>query len=150
MVYRKDKRKIKMLASCKTCIPGTLILSLLVWIILYHVNVHQPLSLYFSPPIPNTKQVSNDKTFIPATLIQKKEPGYNFRKAMDGLNSLKVGMDDPRLIRLIRDYYIEPPSTLPYVLKKPNRLEYSNGQTPFVDSRLNYIVSICNIIILFL
>ncbi|XP_021374161.1 protein Star-like [Mizuhopecten yessoensis] len=58
---------------------------------------------------------------------------------MADMNSAKVDQAEPRLVELIRDYYIEAPSLEPYNLDFPNRLEYSNGQTPLVDSRLNYM-----------
>ena len=61
---------------------------------------------------------------------------------MDELNKENVAQDDQRLIRLIRDFYIDPPSDLPYNLKNLDRQDYSKGQTPFVDSRLNYMVGI--------
>ena len=59
---------------------------------------------------------------------------------MEGLNAVRVSQDDPDLIKLIRDYYIEPPSLLPYNLTYPNREDFSKGQTPFVDSRLGHMV----------
>ena len=72
----------------------------------------------------------------------KKEYGENldYQAAIDELNEAKVAQDDPRLIKLIRDFYIEPPSGLPYNLKIPDRKDYSKGQAPFIDSRLNYMV----------
>ena len=63
------------------------------------------------------------------------------RAAMDKLNAARVPQDDPELIQLIRDYYIEPPSLLPYNLKYPDREDFSKGQAPFVDSRLGHMVS---------
>ena len=65
---------------------------------------------------------------------------FNYKAAMDKLNKEKVAQDDPRLIRLIRDFYIDPPSELPYNLKHPDRKDYSKGQAPFIDSRLHYMV----------
>ena len=59
---------------------------------------------------------------------------------MEGLNAARVPQDDPDLIKMIRDYYIEPPSLLPYNLTYPNREDFSKGQTPFVDSRLGHMV----------
>ena len=63
------------------------------------------------------------------------------REAMDKLNAARVPQDNPQLIQLIRDYYIEPPCLLPYNLKYPNREDFSKGQAPFVDSRLGHMVS---------
>ena len=63
------------------------------------------------------------------------------KAAMDKLNAARVPQDNPELIRLIRDYYIEPPSLLPYNLKYPHREDFSKGQSPFVDSRLGHMVS---------
>lgn len=74
--------------------------------------------------------------------IREKEyvENFDYQAAMNELNNEKVAQDDPRLIKLIRDYYIEPPSELPYNLKILDRHDYSRGQAPFVDSRLNYMV----------
>lgn len=66
---------------------------------------------------------------------------FDYKNAMQELNDLKVNQDDTRLIQLIRDYYIDPPSQLPYHLKNPEKVDYSKGQTPFVDSRLNSMVT---------
>jgi hypothetical protein len=44
------------------------------------------------------------------------------------------------LINIIRNYFIEQPSTEPYNLEHSNQLDFWTGQTPLVDSRLKYIV----------
>ncbi|XP_060601227.1 protein Star-like isoform X1 [Ruditapes philippinarum] len=75
----------------------------------------------------------------PLTLSIKRNSSFDYKAAMTKLNEARVRQDDPRLIKLIRDYYIEPPSKTPYNLTNPEQLEFSNGQTPFVDSRLNYM-----------
>jgi hypothetical protein len=61
---------------------------------------------------------------------------------MNNLLKHKPEADDSRLIEIIRNYFIEQPSTEPYDLEYPDRLEFSAGQTPLIDSRLKYIVSI--------
>lgn len=86
--------------------------------------------------------VLHQKDFNPIIIPFDKNSSFDYKSVMKKLNDARVSQDDPRLIKLIRDYYIEPPSTSPYNLLDPNRLEYSNGQTPFVDSRLNYMVSL--------
>ena len=76
------------------------------------------------------------------TVHPYKTADLNYKaEMMQQLNNERVAQDDPRLIKLIRDYYIEAPSRQPYNLRYPNRTDYSKGQAPFVDSRLNYIVS---------
>ena len=82
-------------------------------------------------PISDAKKIIDYKTEL---LI-------DYETEMMKLNKAKVAQDDPWLIKLIRDYYIEPPSSLPYNLTYPDRTDYSKGQAPFVDSRLNYLVS---------
>ena len=61
-------------------------------------------------------------------------------KIMGQLNKEKVGMEDQRMIRIIREHFIEPPSAEPYYLDHPEKLDFSNGQAPFVDNRLGFMV----------
>ncbi|KAL3831893.1 hypothetical protein ACJMK2_023587 [Sinanodonta woodiana] len=85
------------------------------------------------------KSVVQQQNFVPMVIPLKRNSSFDYKAAMKELNDARVPMDDPRLIQIIRDYYLDPPSQEPYTLENPGRLEYSNGQTPFVDSRLNYI-----------
>ncbi|XP_052090652.1 uncharacterized protein LOC127727198 [Mytilus californianus] len=62
----------------------------------------------------------------------------DYLEEMDILNKQKVDMDDPRLINLIRNYWIENPSDKPYNLNKPHVIDPSIGQAAFVDNRLNF------------
>jgi hypothetical protein len=62
----------------------------------------------------NTIKQTNKNNQLHLELIDKNTPG-----------------DDPKLVEMIRDYYIQQPSLEPYKLDFPNRLEFSNGQTPF-------------------
>ncbi|VDI42265.1 Hypothetical predicted protein, partial [Mytilus galloprovincialis] len=62
----------------------------------------------------------------------------DYLEQMDILNKQKVDMDDPRLISLIRNYWIENPSDQPYNLNKPQVLDPSIGQAAFADNRLNF------------
>ena len=87
------------------------------------------------------KSVVHQQDFQPMVIPMYRNASFNYKAVMQKLNDAKVSQDDPRLIKLIRDYYLEPPSSEPYHLDNPDRLEYSNGQTPFIDSRLNYMVS---------
>ncbi|KAH3788569.1 hypothetical protein DPMN_166714 [Dreissena polymorpha] len=82
----------------------------------------------------------HEQSFQPMVIYQERNASFNYKAAMQALNEAKVSHDDPRLIRLIRDYYIEPPSLEPYDLDKPERLDPSSGQAPFIDSRLDYMV----------
>ncbi|XP_021343454.1 uncharacterized protein LOC110443514 [Mizuhopecten yessoensis] len=63
----------------------------------------------------------------------------DYRKVMTYLNGQRVAQNNPTLVSLIRNYYIEMPSLEPYHLDNPDVVELSNGQTPVVDSRLNYM-----------
>ncbi|KAL4222040.1 hypothetical protein ACF0H5_018083 [Mactra antiquata] len=85
------------------------------------------------------KTVVHPQAFDPMVIPITRNSSFDYKAAMKKLNDAKVDQDDPRLIKLIRDYYIEAPSTEPYNLLNPERMEYSNGQTPFIDSRLNYM-----------
>ncbi|CAC5382438.1 unnamed protein product [Mytilus coruscus] len=62
----------------------------------------------------------------------------DYLEEMDILNKQKVDMDDPRLISLIRHYWIENPSDQPYNLNKPEVEDPSIGQAAFVDNRLKF------------
>jgi hypothetical protein len=119
---------------------------------LIYKNQTRPLSVEHKPGDTNEivlegvfsqdrKNAEHSKNFQPMTIPMVRNNSFDYKAAMMKLNKEKVSQDDPRLIKLIRDYYIEPPSTAPYNLLNPERLEFSNGQTPFVDSRLNYMVS---------
>ncbi|KAH3788606.1 hypothetical protein DPMN_166752 [Dreissena polymorpha] len=82
----------------------------------------------------------HEQSFQPMVIPRERNASFDYKAAMQALNEAKVSHDDPRLIRLIRDYYIEPPSLEPYNLTKPERLDPSSGQAPFIDSRLNFMV----------
>ncbi|XP_053374694.1 uncharacterized protein LOC128547057 isoform X2 [Mercenaria mercenaria] len=74
-----------------------------------------------------------DKTHT--NLVDK---GLNFKFQMQRLNAEKVNADDPALIELIKEYYIEKPSQLPYNLEHPDKRDPSCGQTAFVDGFMNH------------
>ena len=62
---------------------------------------------------------------------------------MDILNKEKVKQDDPRLIQIIKEHFIEPPSALPYRLKQKNMQDYSVYKiSPMVDTHLDKMVCI--------
>lgn len=100
------------------------------------------LSRRYSLNFHGNKEERNPVLFPSISFQQSKDPLFNVTEALKELNDREVPMDDPTLIRIIRDYFIELPSLEPYNLKYPNKLEYSKGQTPFIDSRLNNMVSI--------
>lgn len=75
---------------------------------------------------------------------------YDYIQEMRKLNEEKVAADNPRLVELIRQYFIFPPSTQPYNLKSPDKDDNSMGQAPIVDSRLQYKVRPDNIIYIYL
>ena len=72
------------------------------------------------------------------------QPDKSYAEALlDQLNSEKAQQDDPRLIKLIRDHFIEPPSPLLYNLNKPSKVHYSQiNQSAIIDSMLKNMVSI--------
>lgn len=79
-------------------------------------------------------------------LPQSPEPTYSpfkgdatDQETMKILNQEKADMEDLRLIRIIGEHFIEPPSISPYHLDYPDKLDFSNGQAPFVDSRLGFM-----------
>ena len=78
--------------------------------------------------------------FEPDRYVQKKSVGFDLKKEVYNLLRPDTRQDDPRLINILRNYFIEQPSTEPYNLEHPDQLEFSAGQTPLVDSRLKYIV----------
>lgn len=80
--------------------------------------------------------------FDPEKYVPNKSTEYDYKAVVNNLLKQKAEADDSRLIEIIRSYFIEQPSTEPYKLENPDQLEFSAGQTPLVDSRLNYIVSI--------
>ena len=61
---------------------------------------------------------------------------------MEKLNAEKVGQDDPRLVNLIRQFYLQPASVSPYNFTDDKRQDYSQGgQSTYVDTLLNHVVS---------
>lgn len=86
--------------------------------------------------------------FLIALFLIKPQSDPNFfpfdgdpaaKALMNILNKEKADMDDKRLIRIIREHFVEPPSVSPYNLEHPDKLDFSNGQAPFVDSRLGFM-----------
>lgn len=73
--------------------------------------------------------------------IRHERSSVNYLQEMAELNQDKVSMDDPRLIKLIRNYWIENPSDDEYNLSKPKLLDPSAGQAAFVDNRMQFKVS---------
>ena len=77
--------------------------------------------------------------------IQDKTKGLKIKEEMAMLNKRKIAADDPRLVALIRDYYLVPPSNIPYHLDKPDSMDNSRGQEPIVDNRLKYKVCVLTV-----
>lgn len=90
----------------------------------------------------NRKSALGVQQFDPEKYVPNKSTEYDYKAEMNNLLKHKPEADDSRLIEIIRNYFIEQPSTEPYDLEYPDRLEFSAGQTPLIDSRLKYIVSI--------
>ena len=80
--------------------------------------------------------------FTPMSFSTSGNVSYDVGEVLDQMNEDRVKQDHPDLIQVIRDNFIFQPSTEEYNLDSPDKLEYSNGQAPFIDSRLNYMVSV--------
>ena len=87
------------------------------------------------------RNIEYERPFEPMMMKTSRNDSFDYKSELKKLNDAKVAADDPRLVQIIRDYFIVPPSKDAYNLTKSNSLDYSMGQTPFVDSRLNYLVS---------
>ncbi|XP_033762187.1 uncharacterized protein LOC117343795 [Pecten maximus] len=105
-------------------------------IIVINDNSNKDFSLPFNQ---RRKHVVGAQAFQPREIVQKHNESYDYKEVLAKLNADHAAMDEPRLIEIIRNHFIVPPSKEQYNLKNPDRLDYSNGQTPFIDSRLNYI-----------
>ena len=81
------------------------------------------------------------QNFNPDFIKKEKGDNYNYKTKLQSLINQKVPADNPELVQIIRNYYIDQPSTEEYNLTFPRRVEFSQGQSPVVDSRLNYMVS---------
>ena len=92
----------------------------------------------------NRKKSVGSKDFQPDSFAQNKDAVPDYKSKLQSLIDQQVPADNPELVKIIRNYYIQQPSTEPYNLLNPERLDFSHGQTPFIDSRLNYIVSWSN------
>lgn len=87
----------------------------------------------------NRKSALSVQQFDPEKYVPNKSTEYDYKAEVNNLLKQKVTENDIRLIEIIRNYFIEQPSTEPYNIENPDQLEFSAGQTPLVDSRLNYI-----------
>ena len=66
----------------------------------------------------------------------------DYRAEMERLNSEQVEQDDPGLVRLIRQFYLQPPAILPYKFTNNKRQDYSQGgQSIYIDTIFNHMVS---------
>lgn len=91
----------------------------------------------------NRKVPEMHKEFKPESFYQDKAAIPDYKIKLQTLIDQKVPADNPDLVNIIRNHYIEQPSQEPYKLLNPERVDYSQGQTPFIDSRLNYMVGTC-------
>ncbi|XP_076071786.1 uncharacterized protein LOC143043283 [Mytilus galloprovincialis] len=117
MIYLKNFKVGAISALCVFCFWMT------VQSYRFSSNTMVPSSTVDSPAKTSINQVRNKDDYL---------------EQMDILNKQKVDMDDPRLISLIRNYWIENPSDQPYNLNKPQVLDPSIGQAAFADNRLNF------------
>lgn len=94
----------------------------------------------------NSRPTDELKRSIGAVINQDRD--FDYKAEMKRLNAAQVEANDSRLVEIIRKYFIEPPSGLPYRLAHPDRTDSSAGQSAFVDRTLNHMVRVINIIIL--
>ena len=66
----------------------------------------------------------------------------NYAEMLDKLNRKKIVQEDPRLIKLIQDHFVEPPSTRPYNLKNPKKRAYTSKKSKVVDQIMNNMVGV--------
>ena len=90
----------------------------------------------------NRKSALTVQQFNPDKYVQHKSTEFDYKTELNNLLKQTTRADDPRLIHILRNYIIEQPSTEPYSLTHPEKLEFSAAQTPLVDSVLKYMVSI--------
>lgn len=76
-------------------------------------------------------------------LIQSKSLIKSTNLQLSDISSNMQMDTDSEIVKRLRNSFIETPSKFPYNLVHPDKTDYSNGQTPFIDSRLNYKVSPC-------
>ena len=62
---------------------------------------------------------------------------------MNNMIYLQVDQDDPRLVEVVRNYWLHPPSAEPYDLIAPQLSDFSMGQSLFVDTILKGKVNKC-------
>ena len=93
-----------------------------------------------APPVYRTDKNTGYKPWSDKLTTQ---PDKSYAEALlNQLNSEKAQQDDPRLIKLIRDHFIEPPSPLSYKLNMVSKVHYSKeNQSAIVDAMLNNRVS---------
>ena len=104
---------------------------LFLWLafILPGAPVQQNNKVTYTRPVSDQLNTHPDKAYVGALLEQ--------------LNSEKAQQDDPRLIQLIRDHFIEAPSPLQYNLRNISRTHYSQvGQASYINELLDNKVSI--------
>lgn len=124
MIYFKNYKVGAISALCVFCFWMT------VQSYRFSSNTMVPSSTVDSPAKTSINQVRNKDDYL---------------EQMDILNKQKVDMADPRLISLIRNYWIENPSDQPYNLNKPQVLDPSMGQAAFADNRLNFKVRVFSV-----
>ena len=115
-----------------------LLVSALVTALLYMSQYHRT-----STNIPKYFKVtsgSQNSGSDSATVADRGVKEDSYKGLLEQLNRDKVAQDDPRLIKVIQEHFIELPSTQPYKLKQPDRIDYSEGQSSAVDRILNEMV----------
>ena len=70
-----------------------------------------------------------------------RKDSLNYKIFIDDLNKRRVPQNDMELIDLIRGNFIQAPSNLPYNLSNPRWMRRSDGQVPYVDRQLKFMVS---------
>ena len=109
---------------------GFLLISLTLYALVY--------SIIFSQSTNNVKQIQKDKINFIVELFRN--ASYVPRNLLNEINQ-NIQQDDRLVIHVIQKYFLNSPSLLEYNLDNPHEPDYSYGQAPFIDNRLNYMVS---------
>ena len=64
------------------------------------------------------------------------------KETLSVLNENMTAQDDPRLMEVIRKFWLRPPGLGPLVLEEPSLQDFSKGQSAVVDELLNRRVCI--------
>ena len=132
MIFHRDKSRYFL--RC-----GIMISTVMICYFVYEVLITKKNMIHVRPDVPHTTIQGKVRNMLSNGQVPYQNPELN--ETLEQLNSKRVRQDYPKLISIIQEHFLIPPSTEKYNLDNPHRLDYSNGQTPFVDNRLHFMVS---------